>query len=257
LQTYVAPALGSSDCDADKCCVWDYVVKDLVTLFTDSNGQCSEPARQAIRLGFHDAGAWSINSGFGGADGSVLISDEVTRPENKGLENIVATGQGLLAKYNVGAADLVQLMSNVATVICPLGPRVLTFVGRTDSAQSPEDLLPGAFSDADTLLSLFSDKTISSDDLVALVGAHTTSHQDFVDQNNAGSFQDSTPGVWDTKFYSETLDDSFTESDVTKFPSDVNLAKDPRTNGAWQAMNNQGAWNAACKFHATRNSLGN
>lgn len=178
----------------------------------------------------------------------MLISDEVTRPENKGLEKIVAYGQGIKSKYSVGAADLVQLMSNVATVVCPLGPRVLTFVGRPDSAQSPENLLPGAFSDADTLITLFQEKTLSAGDLVALVGAHTTSHQDFVDPSNAGSFQDSTPGVWDTAFYSETQDDSFTESDVTKFPSDVALSKDSRTNGAWKAMNNQGVWNAACKL---------
>jgi hypothetical protein len=98
-----------------------------------------------------------------------------------------------LTKYSVGAADLVQMMANVATVVCPLGPRVLSFVGRADSPNSPEDLLPGAFSDADTLISLFNDKTISPGDLVALVGAHTTSHQDFVDPSNAGSFQDSTP----------------------------------------------------------------
>ncbi|KIW03356.1 uncharacterized protein PV09_05564 [Verruconis gallopava] len=245
-KTYVAPALGSKECDSDKCCIWDYVVKDLVTMFTLPNGQCSELARQAIRLGFHDAGAWSINSGFGGADGSMLISDEVSRPENKGLESIVASGKSLLAKWNVSAADLVQLMANVATVICPLGPRVLTFIGRPDSADSPTDLLPGPFSDATTLINLFQDKTISSDELVALVGAHSTSHQDFVDPSNAGSFQDTTPGVWDTLFYSETANNAFSVSDVTKFPSDIALSKDARTSGVWGAMTNQRTWNAAC-----------
>lgn len=181
-----------------------------MALFVGSDGQCTEDARTAIRLGFHDAGAWSKTSGFGGADGSMLLNaEEPTRGENKGLEEIIVTGQGLLAKYKsfgVGAADLVQFMATVATVSCPLGPRVLTLVGRSDNAASPTGLLPGVFFDSTTIISLFEDKTICPDDLAALVGAHSTSAQDIVDPARAGAPQDSTPGVWDVKFYTETVD---------------------------------------------------
>lgn len=86
-------------------------------------------ARAAVRLGFHDAGAWSQSTGPGGADGSLLLnSDEIARSENNGLQDIRTYGLSLLTKYShfgVGAADLVQFMHNIAVVVCPLGPRQL------------------------------------------------------------------------------------------------------------------------------------
>lgn len=249
--SYSAPDLGSSACAADTCCVWDWVVKDLVKDFVQSDGQCSPLARQAIRLGFHDAAAWSLTSGFGGADGSMLTTDEITRIENNGMQAIVAYGQVALLKwkpFSVGAADLVQMMATVATVSCPLGPRVLSFVGRKDGFSSPTGLLPSALSDADTLIDLFADKTISADDLAALVGAHSTSNQFFVNTSMPNAPQDDTPGVWDVDFYVNTLDANANPA-IYKFPSDVNLSLDPRTSGAFQAFANAGfgqaAWNDA------------
>jgi hypothetical protein len=41
-------------------------------------------------------------------------------------------------------------------------------------------------------------------DLAALIGAHTAARQRFVDPARANATFDSTPGTWDTKFYSET-----------------------------------------------------
>jgi catalase (peroxidase I) len=161
-------------------------------------------------MGFHDAGAWSTTSGPGGADGSLVLSpDEINRSENNGLQEIRSKALALLAQYStfsVGAADLVQFMHNVATIVCPLGPRVLTFVGRPDQSTSdPPGLLPDTHASADSLIQLFQDKTISANDLIALLGAHTAAKQFFVDTSLAGQPLDSTPGVWDVDFYSETL----------------------------------------------------
>ena len=178
-------------------------------MFVDDSGQCTQPARAAVRLGFHDAAAWSSTAGFGGADGSLLISPtEINRPENAGLADIVNTGRQLLAKYapfGVGAADLVQMMANVATVACPLGPRIFSFVGRKDSPYTPTGLLPNVSSPADELIQLFVNKTFTPGDLAALLGAHSTSNQFFVDPALAGESQDTTPGVWDILYYSQTL----------------------------------------------------
>lgn len=202
-------------------------------MFVDSTGQCTQAARASIRLGFHDAGAWSTTAGFGGADGSMLISpDEINRPENAGLQDIVNTGRYLLQKYQpygIGAADLVQWMANVGTVSCPLGPRILSFVGRDDSANDPTGLLPDVNSDADTLLQLFADKTFIPNDLAALVGAHSASNQFFVDPALSGEPQDTTPGVWDILYYSEILSNA-SFPNVFKFQSDINLANAPQTN---------------------------
>lgn len=60
--------------------------------------------------------------------------------------------------------------ANVATVVCPEGPRVRSFIGRIDSdAMPPGGQLPDVNADADSLIKLFEDKTIRAHGLVALV----------------------------------------------------------------------------------------
>jgi hypothetical protein len=124
-----------------------------------------------------------------------------------------------------------QFAAAHATVTCPLGPRMRTFVGRKDATQAaPEGLLPaakGPGSDSESLKALFADKRIPPFDLVALVGAHTVSKQSFYNPANAGSPQDSTPGVWDTTFYLDTLVAQFPIDDTVEiFDSDVNISQD-------------------------------
>lgn len=93
-----------------------------------------------------------------------------------------------------------------AVVTCPSGPLVKTFVGRKDSSNpAPDGLLPDVNASADSLLALFEDKGFNAVDLAALIGAHTCSKQFFVDTTQAGKPQDSTPGIWDVKFYGETI----------------------------------------------------
>lgn len=187
--------------------MWDFVQRDLVDLFRDNNGTCSRLARSAVRLGFHDAGAWSTTSEFGGADGSLLLSPyEIDRNENNGLQDVRSMALRILntySQYGVGAADLVQFMHNVATVVCPLGPRMLTLVGRHDRSEAnPAGLIPGNnVTDAGYLIELFQNKTINARGLAALVGAHTVGQQYFVDPSRAGQSLDSTPGIWDVQFY--------------------------------------------------------
>ena len=113
MQTYTPPgALGTSACINDTCCVWDYLVNDLVELFTACDGTCTSAARSAIRFAFHDAASWNLQSSFGGADGSLFLTvEEISRPENNGLQAWRQRGLQLLQKYGVfgvGAADLAQ-----------------------------------------------------------------------------------------------------------------------------------------------------
>lgn len=209
-QSYNRPGdLGTALCQADSCCVWDFVQQELVESFRNQNGTCNGLARASVRLGFHDAGAWSRNSGAGGADGSLLLSsDEINRPENDGLQEIRTKALQLLDKYSrygVAAADLVQFMHNVATVTCPLGPRLLTLIGRRDRREAnPMGLIPSNnATDAIFLIELFQNKTFTARDLAALLGAHTVAQQLYVDPSKAGQTLDSTPGIWDMNFYRE------------------------------------------------------
>jgi hypothetical protein len=66
-----AGAIGSAACKADLCCHWKWLSYEMTAKFNGTSGRCNKFARQAVRLGFHDAGVWSKTSGYGGADGSM------------------------------------------------------------------------------------------------------------------------------------------------------------------------------------------
>ncbi|KAK4044268.1 versatile peroxidase VPL1 [Parachaetomium inaequale] len=250
---YTVPGpLDSPECRSNTCCVWKYIADVMAAAFRGSGGgECNELARQAVRLGFHDAGTWSKTKGGGGADGSIILAPgEMARSENRGLEAIAAQMMAWYAVWHphgAGMADLIQMAATVAAVSCPLGPRVRSFVGRNDSAvPAPEGRLPDETDDAETLVALFEDKTIVLGELIALVGAHTTSIQRFVDVFRAGSPQDSTPGVWDVLYYNETASEE-PPPGVFRFESDESLSRYPPAQEFWQAFANpadgQTAWN--------------
>ncbi|KAF4637387.1 hypothetical protein G7Y89_g683 [Cudoniella acicularis] len=182
------------------------------TKFKGTSGRCNAHARAAVRLGFHDAGSWNKYTpvGYGGADGSLILAGEISHLENNGLQNIVQIIQGWYNEYHtygVRMADLVQMGATVATVTCPLGPHMRSFVGGKDSYNpSPEGLLPNVFVDADSLIRLFQDKTIESHGLAAL---------------------DSMPGVWDILFYPQTINKVAVPPRVLKFQSDEVLSAHP------------------------------
>jgi len=119
------PPLRSYACAQDTCCVWYYIANDMEKLFRGPSGRCTNAARGAIRLGFHDAAGWSKHTGpGGGADGSIaLTTEELTRPLNHGLEEIVKQAREWYhqwAPYGVSMADIIQMAGTVATVVCPL-----------------------------------------------------------------------------------------------------------------------------------------
>lgn len=255
IDTSIPPGtVDSAACKADPCCVWKWISYDMTAKFNGTSGRCSKFARGAVRLGFHDAGVWSKTSSYGGADGSILLTNEIDRTENDGLEAIAdqtKTWYNKYSKYGVSMADLIQFGANVATVVCPLGPRLRTFVGRKDNAKAgPTGLLPDVNDSSDKLIKLFQDKTIDAHGLVALVGAHTTSQQHFVNTARDGDPQDSTPGVWDVAFYGQTTGSP--PPRVLKFNSDINLSKDAKAKTEWQAfVGGQAHWNAVSLNLAT------
>ncbi|KAI8938350.1 hypothetical protein NX059_004247 [Plenodomus lindquistii] len=253
--------VGSAACKADACCHWKWLAYEMTAKFNGTSGRCNKFARQAVRLGFHDAGVWSKDSGYGGADGSILLSNEMSRTDNNGLQAIADQTNKWYTKYSqygMSMADIIQFGANVATVVCPLGPRVRSFVGRKDNSKAgPTGLLPGEKDSADVLLKLFAAKTIDAHDLVALVGAHTTSQQHFVDKTRDGDPQDTTPGIWDIAFYPQTTANPPVR--VLKFQSDINLSKDSRTKGEWEEFSDrnlgQNHWNEDYAKAYTRLSL--
>ncbi|KAF2687607.1 class II peroxidase [Lentithecium fluviatile CBS 122367] len=249
---YTAPGpLASPECRADTCCVWSYVAEEMERDFRGPTGRCNEFARQAIRLGFHDAGTWSKSEGGSGADGSFVLGGEIARPINRGLEEInnkMWAYYHTFHSYGAGMADLVQMGATVAAAVCPQGPRILSFVGRNDSdVPAPEGRLPQATQDAEPLIALFEDKTIDRGDLITLLGAHTIGQQRFEDTARAGDPQSSTPGVWSTDFYRETPRND-TPKRVFKFHSDVEIATFEESLPLWgvfaDPVNGLETWNS-------------
>ncbi|ORY04773.1 ligninase LG6 precursor [Clohesyomyces aquaticus] len=229
----------------DKCCIWYDVSKDLTGRFKGADGQCNDNARAAIRMGFHDAGAWDKYSTNGGADGSLLMDfGEIDRPENNGLQSIRLILREVQQKYKVGYADLAQFAHNHATVTCPKGPRIRTFVGRKDATKAaPKGLLPDVHDSADNLIQLFANKGFSAHDLAALVGAHSSAKQRFVEPAKANFPLDTTPGIWDVNFYNETLQKPRDER-IFVLPSDEVLSVHPKVNDEWKSfVGNQPHWN--------------
>lgn len=235
--------------DAACPAVWTSVVKDLTTMFLDtSTKQCNDAARAAIRAAFHDCGTWDKSQGAtGGCDGSLILAREAYNlPENNGLQQY---STDLLALRNsrpdyaaLTVADFIQVAGSVAIVTCPGGPRVTTYVGRKDSSTvNPGGRLPDVHADAPSLFKLFQDKGFDAVDLAALLGAHSTSKAfGQMPDMPVGAQQDSTPGIWDTKFYQDTLTPP---ANVFPFASDKALAAHATVGKEFKGfVNNQGKW---------------
>ncbi|KAH7308168.1 peroxidase [Stachybotrys elegans] len=258
VESFFKPSVRSWWCQVDSCCVWHHIADDLENLFRGESGRCNKFARQAVRIAFHDAGTWSKATAHqgGGADGSIILSpDEMTRIENSGMSEVAAHYMRIYHRYHVdlgfrsvSMADLLQFGSSVATVVCPLGPRVRTWVGRQDSnASAPHNLLPNPFGDAASIIELFQNKTISPRGLIALLGSHTTSQQHFTNFSRPGDPQDSTPGVWDNLYFRETLGSVAVPERVYHIPADSNLAQHDTTRAGFEMYGRRGGqkqWNS-------------
>jgi hypothetical protein len=233
--------------NTNKCpAVWTAVSAELTQTFL-TNGQCNPVARSAIRAVFHDCGAWNTAQGAtGGCDGSLILAGETNLRENNGLQDIAKYLFDTATKYQVGVADMIVFAGSHAIVTCPGGPRIQTYVGRNDSSvQAPPGHLPDANASADSLYKLFQDKGFDATELAALLGAHSTSNQFHFNESAAAVSlpQDSTPGIWDVKYYGETLAPP-TSPPILVLPSDSKLAVHPVVGKQFQGfVNQQGKWN--------------
>ncbi|KDN61271.1 putative versatile peroxidase VPL1 [Colletotrichum sublineola] len=192
---------GSGSSSGNSCHVWAKVNAELNSAFMVGK-QCNGMARAAIRAIFHDCGSWDTTQGFtGGCDGSLVLGTtyngqqdvELNRDENRGLQKIASVLQDMATRYAVSVADMIVFAGNAAIFLCPGGPRVKTFIGPTDSTTSAKPGgLPDVFDTAQNLFTLFQNKGYSAEDLAALLGAHSTSTQNFVGETKKNASQDST-----------------------------------------------------------------
>ncbi|CZT49863.1 uncharacterized protein RSE6_10760 [Rhynchosporium secalis] len=235
--------------------VWTPIISELSALFIDrsvSPSQCNDDARAAIRAAFHDCGMWDNSRGeTGGCDGSLMHHSKrsIYPPRNNGLQDISTKLLFLQQKYNessspVSIADILQVAASRATLTCPGGPRVSTYVGRKDSSNpAPDDRLPDAHGSGQSLYELFLAKGFEAKELAALLGAHSTSKAFHQPDIPAGTPQDDTPGIWDVHYYSNTLKPV---AGIQPFQSDNNLAAHPIVGKEFHGLvGSQGKWTSA------------
>ncbi|KAL0422904.1 UNVERIFIED_CONTAM: L-ascorbate peroxidase 3 [Sesamum latifolium] len=136
-----------------------------------SNKNC---APIMLRLAWHDAGTYDVNTKTGGPNGSIRNEEEYTHGANSGLKIALEFCEQVKSKCpRITYADLYQLAGVVAVEVTG-GPTVDFVPGRKDSKISPkEGRLPDANKGVPHLKEVFYRMGLSDKDIVALSGGHT------------------------------------------------------------------------------------
>ncbi|KAF7848313.1 hypothetical protein BT93_L2104 [Corymbia citriodora subsp. variegata] len=182
------------------------IIADAAELDNDEYTMIKEEVRKVVskakaagvlRLVFHDAGTFEMGENSGGMNGSIVY--ELERPENAGLKKpvkILEKAKGEVdARRPVSWADMIAVAGAEAVSVCE-GPIIPVVLGRLDSMKpDPEGRLPEETLDAFGLKKCFQRKGLSTQELVALSGAHTLGSKGF-----------GNPVVFDNSYYKVLLE---------------------------------------------------
>ncbi|XP_059658152.1 putative L-ascorbate peroxidase 6 isoform X2 [Cornus florida] len=178
-------------------------------------------AAGVLRLVFHDAGTFDMDENSGGMNGSIVY--ELDRSENAGLKKSLKILEKAKSEVDilqqVSWADMIAVAGAEAVSLCG-GPKIPVRFGRVDSMiPDPEGKLPQESLDASALKQCFQRKGLSTQELVALSGAHTIGGKGF-----------GNPTVFDNSYYKILLENpgssSAGMSSMIGLPSDRALVKD-------------------------------
>lgn len=191
---------------------------------------CASPARQWIRVAFHEAGTFRQADRTGGNDGSLRLPAEANAPQNRGLADTIGVYQFLAQKHGISFADAVVVGGIVAVEECG-GPRGMPItLGRPDTNQ-PNDpnRLPPAQATAQQIRDIFiAGIGMTLEETIALIGGgHTVAR---VESQNSPGLQpgplDTTTNAWDVNFFIELLAPN-PPAGVIRIPADQNMVNDP------------------------------
>src|SRR5262245_39673838 len=152
-----------------------------------------EQAPAFLRLAFHDAGTYDVQTHTGGADGAIHLAAELSRTENAGWSSAcIDQLTEVKGRFpDVSWADLVAIAGAAAVAKCG-GPVIAVGIGRIDATEpAPEHRLPTTDEGAPRLKEHFAGMGLGPRDLVALSGGHTLGKangrpftRDFLDFSN-------------------------------------------------------------------------
>ncbi|CAM0911698.1 unnamed protein product [Alopecurus aequalis] len=178
-----------------------------------------------LRLAWHDAGTYDVNTRTGGANGSIRYEEEYTHGSNAGLKIAIDLLDPIKAKCpKITYADLYQLAGVVAVEVTG-GPTVEFVPGRRDSSVCPrEGRLPDAKRGAPHLRDIFYRMGLTDKDIVALSGGHSLgkAHPDRSGFEGAWTRD---PLKFDNSYFLELLKGE--SEGLLKLPTDKALLDDP------------------------------
>lgn len=178
-----------------------------------------------LRLAWHDAGTYDVNTRTGGANGSIRYEEEYTHGSNAGLKIAIDLLEPIKAKHpKITYADLHQLAGVVAVEVTG-GPTVEFIPGRRDSSVCPrEGRLPDAKKGAPHLRDIFYRMGLTDKDIVALSGGHSLGKAHPERSGFDGAWTRD-PLKFDNSYFLELLKGE--SEGLLKLPTDKALLDDP------------------------------
>lgn len=194
--------------------------RDLRALISSKN--C---APIMLRLAWHDAGTYDVNTKTGGPNGSIRNEHELNHGANNGLKIAINLCEEVKAKHpKITYADLYQLAGVVAVEVTG-GPTIDFVPGRKDSVESPEEgRLPDAKQGVPHLKDIFYRMGLSDKDIVALSGGHTLGKA-HADRSGFDGPWTREPLKFDNSYFVELLKGE--SEGLLKLPTDNALLEDP------------------------------
>ncbi|EJD44441.1 generic peroxidase [Auricularia subglabra TFB-10046 SS5] len=235
-----------------QCCFWANVRDRFINeIFLNV---CRENVHSLVRIAFHDAIGFSLNSDKGGgADGSMIqFGDiELNFPANEGINFITAFLQPFADTVGITYGDAIQFGAAVGLSLCPGAPKIPAFVGRPNATRpAPDKTVPEPQDDLTKIFARMADAGFTPTELIHLLASHSIADQAGVDPEEVvlGAPFDSTPFEFDSQVFLEVMlkgtlfpgsgpnlgEDMSPLLGEFRLLSDRLFARDSRTSCAWQ-----------------------
>lgn len=178
-----------------------------------------------LRLAWHSAGTFDVQSKTGGPFGTLRFKSEQSHAANNGLDIAVRLLEPIKEQFPIlSYADFYQLAGVVAVEVTG-GPEIPFHPGREDKTEPPQEgRLPDATKGSDHLRDVFIKQMGLTDrDIVALSGGHTLGRCHKERSGFEGPWT-ANPLIFDNSYFTELL--SGEKEGLLQLPSDKALLSD-------------------------------
>ncbi|KAH7843404.1 hypothetical protein Vadar_016203 [Vaccinium darrowii] len=178
-----------------------------------------------LRLAFHSAGTYDVETKTGGPFGTIRHPAELAHGANNGIEIGVGLLEPIKEQFPIlSYADFYQL-AGVVSVEVTGGPEIPFHLGRPDKTETPpEGRLPDGRKGAEHLREVFGRMGLNDKDIVVLSGGHTLGRAHRERSGVEGPWT-TNPLIFDNFYFKELLDGE--DEGLIQLSSDKALLPDP------------------------------